>query len=204
MRFRIVSHACLDVSAGGKRLIIDPWLSEPAYWSSWWLCPTPQYQPDLFDADYVYVTHWHFDHFDPRTLRRFRKTTIPIVAKFPISGLRQQLEKLGFERVVELRHGERMKLGDDFWLTSYQVSFQDDSVAVVESGGTVLVDLNDAKPLPSLWRKFRARYPRVDFMLRSHSPAWSYPTRYTFEDLADRLPVDSETYMEAFVSAAQQ
>ncbi|HZV76532.1 MAG TPA: hypothetical protein VFF63_02095, partial [Candidatus Babeliales bacterium] len=47
-------------------------------------------------------------------------------------------------------------------------------------------------------------YPRVDFMLRSHSPAWSYPTRYTFEDLADRLPVDSETYMEAFVSAAQQ
>ena len=41
-------------------------------------------------------------------------------------------------------------------------------------------------------------------MLRSHSPAWSYPTRYTFEDPADRLPVDARTYMEAFVAAAQQ
>jgi hypothetical protein len=41
-------------------------------------------------------------------------------------------------------------------------------------------------------------------MLRSHSPAWSYPTRYTFEDPSDRLPVDARTYMEAFVAAAQQ
>jgi UDP-MurNAc hydroxylase len=204
MEFRIVSHACLDVTASGKRLVIDPWLNEPTYWSSWWHCPPPRFGPDIFGADYVYITHWHFDHFDPKTLRKFEKTTTAVVPKFPISGLRQQLEGIGFERIVELRHGERLQLADDFSLTSYQVSFQDDSIAVVEAGGTVLVDLNDAKPLPSLWRKFRAKYPKVDFMLRSHSPAWSYPTRYTFEDPADRLPVDSRTYMEAFVAAAQQ
>jgi UDP-MurNAc hydroxylase len=204
MEFRIVSHACLDITAGGKRLVIDPWLNEPTYWSSWWHCPPPVFGADIFSADYVYITHWHFDHFDPKTLRKFQKTTTAVVPKFPISGLKQQLAELGFERIVELRHGERMKLGDDFWLTSYQISFQDDSVAVVEAGSTVLFDLNDAKPLPSTWRAFRAKYPNVDFMLRSHSPAWSYPTRYTFEDPADRLPVDARTYMEAFVAAAQQ
>ena len=204
MEFRIVSHACLDITAGGKRLVIDPWLNEPTYWSSWWHCPPPLFGPDIFTADYVYITHWHFDHFDPKTLRKFQKNTTAVVPKFPISGLKQQLEGLGLERVVELRHGERMKLGDDFWLTSYQVSFQDDSIAVVEADGAVLFDLNDAKPLPSLWRTFRSKYPNVDFMLRSHSPAWSYPTRYTFEDPSDRLPVDSRTYMEAFVAAAQQ
>ncbi len=204
MEFRIVSHACLDITAGGKRLVIDPWLNEPTYWSSWWHCPPPLFGPDIFTADYVYITHWHFDHFDPKTLRKFQKNTTAVVPKFPISGLKQQLEGLGLERVIELRHGERMKLGDDFWLTSYQVSFQDDSVAVVEADGAVLFDLNDAKPLPSLWRTFRSKYPDVDFMLRSHSPAWSYPTRYTFEDPSDRLPVDSRTYMEAFVAAAQQ
>ncbi len=204
MEFRIVSHACLDVTAAGKRLIVDPWLNEPTYWSSWWHCPPPIFGPDIFDADYVYITHWHFDHFDPKTLRKFGKKTTAVVPRFPISGLKQQLEGLGFERVVELRHGERMKLGEDFWLTSYQISFQDDSVAVVEAGDSVLVDLNDAKPLPSTWRTFRAKYPKVDFMLRSHSPAWSYPTRYTFDDPSDRLPVDSRTYMEAFVAAAQQ
>lgn len=204
MEFRIVSHACLEVTARGKRLVIDPWLNEPTYWSAWWHAPPPQFDEDIFAADYVYVTHWHFDHFDPKTLRKFGKNTTAIVAKFPISGLRQQLEELGFERVVELNHGERMKLADGFWLTSYQVTFQDDSVAVVEADGAVLMDLNDAKPLPSQWKSFRAKYPNVDFMLRSHSPAWSYPTRYTFEDPADRLPVDARTYMEAFVAAAQQ
>ncbi len=204
MEFRIVSHACLDVKARGKRLVIDPWLNEPTYWSAWWHAPPPEFGPDIFDADYVYITHWHFDHFDPKTLRKFGKNTTAVVAKFPISGLKPQLEELGFERVVELRHGERLALGDGFWLTSYQVTFQDDSVAVVEADGAVLVDLNDAKPLPSTWRALRAKYPNVDFMLRSHSPAWSYPTRYTFEDPADRLPVDSRTYMDAFVAATQQ
>ncbi|MGB9652670.1 MAG: MBL fold metallo-hydrolase [Candidatus Cybelea sp.] len=204
MEFRIVSHACLDVTAGGKRLVIDPWLNEPTYWSSWWHAPPPQFGDDIFGADYVYITHWHFDHFDPKTLKKFSKHTTAVVPKFPISGLRQQLESIGFERIVELRHGERLRLGDDFWLTSYQISFQDDSIAVIEADGVVLMDLNDAKPLPSSWRTFRAKYPKPDFMLRSHSPAWSYPTRYTFEDPSDRLPVDSRTYMEAFVAAAQQ
>jgi beta-lactamase family protein len=204
MEFRIVSHACLEVSAAGKRLVIDPWLNEPTYWSSWWHAPPPVFGPEIFDADYVYITHWHFDHFDPKTLRKFHKQTTAIVPRFPISGLRQQLEQIGFERIVELRHGEKMTLGDGFSLTSYQISFQDDSVAVVEADGAILVDLNDAKPLPSTWKTFRAKYPKPDFMLRSHSPAWSYPTRYTFEDPADRLPVDARTYMEAFVAAAQQ
>lgn len=204
MEFRIVSHACLDVRAGGKRLVIDPWLNEPTYWSSWWHCPPPIFGADIFEADYVYITHWHFDHFDPKTLRKFGKSTTAIVPRFPVSGLKEQLEAAGFEHIVELRHGERIQLGDDFALTSYQISFQDDSVAVVEADGVVLVDLNDAKPLPSTWRTFRSKYPKVDFMFRSHSPAWSYPTRYTFEDPSDRLPVDSTTYKEAFVAAAQQ
>jgi UDP-MurNAc hydroxylase len=204
MEFRIVSHACLDIRARGKRLVIDPWLSEPTYWSAWWHAPPPQFDADLFDADFVYITHWHFDHFDPKTLKKFGKHTTVVVPRFPISGLPEQLRNVGFERIVELPHGASIRLADGFSLTSYQVSFQDDSVAVVQADDTVLMDLNDAKPLPSLWRTFRAKYPKVDFMLRSHSPAWSYPTRYTFEDPADRLPVDARTYMEAFVAAAQQ
>ena len=85
MEFRIVSHACLDITAGGKRLVIDPWLNEPTYWSSWWHCPPPVFGADIFSADYVYITHWHFDHFDPKTLRKFQKTTTAVVPKFPIS-----------------------------------------------------------------------------------------------------------------------
>ncbi len=204
MEFRIVSHACLDVKARGKRLVIDPWLNEPAYWSSWWHAPPPEFGPDIFEADYVYVTHWHFDHFDPRTLKKFSPHTTIMVPKFPISGLPAQLRDMGRAHIIELTHGQCIELAPGFSFTSYQVTFQDDSVAVIQADGCTLMDLNDSKPLPSLWRTFRAKYPKVDFMLRSHSPAWSYPTRYSFEDPSDRLPVDGRTYMEAFVAAAQQ
>lgn len=204
MEFTIVSHACLDVRAKGKRLVIDPWLNEPTYWSAWWHAPPPAFDESIFGADYVYITHWHFDHFDPRTLKKFSKQTTVMVPKFPISGLPDQLRNVGFERIIELEHGKTISLADGFDFTSYQITFQDDSAAVVQADGVTLFDLNDAKPLPSTWKTFRAKYPKVDFMLRSHSPAWSYPTRYTFEDPSDRLPVDATTYMEAFVAAAQQ
>jgi UDP-MurNAc hydroxylase len=204
MEFTIVSHACLEVKARGKRLVIDPWLNEPTYWSSWWHAPPPVFDDEIFDADYVYITHWHFDHFDPKTLKKFSKRTTVMVPHFPISGLPEQLRGIGFERILELPHGKTIALTDGLRFTSYQISFQDDSAAVIEADGTVLIDLNDAKPLPSTWRTLRAKYPKIDFMLRSHSPAWSYPTRYTFEDPTDRLPVDARTYMDAFVAAAQQ
>ena len=120
MKFQIVSHACLDIQAKGKRLIVDPWLNEPTYWSSWWHCPPPIFGDDIFGADYVYITHWHFDHFDPRTLKKFSKSTTIVVPKFPISGLPSQLADLGFDRVVELPHGKSIALTDGFTLTSYQ------------------------------------------------------------------------------------
>ncbi len=182
MEFTIVSHACLDVRAKGKRLVIDPWLNEPTYWSAWWHAPPPVFDDGIFNADYIYITHWHFDHFDPRTLKKFSKQTTVMVPKFPISGLPDQLRNVGFERIIELDHGKTIRLADGFEFTSYQITFQDDSAAVIQADSVTLFDLNDSKPLPSTWKTFRTKYPKVDFMLRSHSPAWSYPTRYTFEE----------------------
>jgi UDP-MurNAc hydroxylase len=95
MEFTIVSHACLDVRAKGKRLVIDPWLNEPTYWSAWWHAPPPVFDDGIFNADYIYITHWHFDHFDPRTLKKFSKHTTVMVPKFPISGLPDQLRNVG-------------------------------------------------------------------------------------------------------------
>ena len=112
MQFRIVSHACLDIKARGKRLVIDPWLNEPAYWSAWWHAPPPIFEADIFDADYVYVTHWHFDHFDPKTLKKFSKNTTVMVPRFPISGLHEQLRDIGFARIIELEHGRPIQLAD--------------------------------------------------------------------------------------------
>jgi hypothetical protein len=160
------------------------------------------YDESIFAADYVYITHWHFDHLHAESLRRFGKRTHFLVPAFPVSILPKTLSDLGFERITELRHGVPFELGPDFRITSWQIQYQDDSLCAVEGGGSVLVDLNDCKPLPRTWRKLQARYPRVDVMLRSHSPAWSYPSRYAFDDPSEAIPVDRESYMQAFRAAA--
>ena len=202
MQFQIVSHACASLRQGRVQLVLDPWLIGPVYWGAWWHCPEPVYDEDIFRPDYVYITHWHIDHLHAESLRHFHADTHFLVPAFPVSILAQTLRDLGFRRITELSHGVPFELGPDFRITSWQIQYQDDSLCVIEGGGTVLVDLNDCKPLPRTWRKLRARYPSVDFMLRSHSPAWSYPSRYTFDDPSEAIPVSRESYMQAFRSAA--
>lgn len=203
MRFQIVSHACASLRQGDVQLVLDPWLIGPVYWGAWWHCPEPVHDEDIFRAQYVYITHWHFDHLHAESLKHFHPDTHFLVPRFPVSILPQTLRELGFTRITELRHGEPFELGPDFRITSWQIQYQDDSLCVVEGGGTVLMDLNDCKPLPRTWRRLMRRHPRVDFLLRSHSPAWSYPSRYTFDDPSEAIPVSRESYMQAFRSAAQ-
>jgi UDP-MurNAc hydroxylase len=203
MKFQIVGHACLCVEASGKRLVVDPWIQGSVYWDAWWHCPEPVFDEELFRADFIYLTHWHFDHIHRESLQRFDKTCHVLVPKFPVSSLPAQLRDMGFTRITEIAHGRAFPLAPGFSLTSFQIQYQDDSLCVIEADGHVLVDLNDAKPLPRTWKMLQRRYPRVAFMLRSHSPAWSYPSAYTFDDPADAIPVDKESYLKAFCAAAR-
>ena len=202
MEFEIVSHACVSVRAASVRLVIDPWLIGPVYWGAWWHCPEPVYDEGIFRPDYIYFTHWHFDHLNEESLKHVDKNTHLMVPKFPVSMMAQTLRDLGFKAITELDHGRPFELAKGFRISSYQVSYQDDSVCLLEADGVVIANLNDAKPLPRTWRRLRNTYPKVDFMLRSHSPAWSYPSRFTFGNPDDGIPVTRESYMEAWRNAA--
>lgn len=203
MKFTIIGHACLMVEASAKRLVIDPWLLGPVFWGSWWHWPEPVYDKNIFSADYIYITHWHFDHFNERTLSLFDKDCHILVPKFPVSTMVEQLCDIGFKNITELDQGAVFRMATSFELSSYQVQYQDDSVVVISADGSIIVDLNDAKPLPSTWRVLRKKFPNVDFLLRSHSPAWSYPSCYSFDDAADAIPVDKGSYQEAFLNAVR-
>ena len=75
MKFTILSHAGLLVEHAGARLVCDPWLLGSCYWRSWWNFPEPD--PELIadlGADFIYLTHLHWDHFHGPSLKRlFRR-----------------------------------------------------------------------------------------------------------------------------------
>ena len=102
-----LGHAALLYRQRDTVLLFDPWLlpwfaesSLPSIWSG--LFPGPAA---------VFLTHDHDDHVDPRTLLHLPKDTPIIVpSRRNRTGLffdyRSLLAELGFDRVIELAHGE--------------------------------------------------------------------------------------------------
>ncbi len=102
-----LGHAALLYRQRDTVLLFDPWLL-PWFAES----PLPSIWSGLFPKPAaVFLTHDHDDHVDPRTLLHLPKDTPIIVpSRRNRTGLffdyRSLLAELGFDRVVELAHGE--------------------------------------------------------------------------------------------------
>src|SRR5262245_35852099 len=176
MKFTILSHACVLLEHGGTSLLIDPWLVGSCYWRSWWIFPEPP--RDMIESlrpDFIYLTHLHWDHFHGVSLRRFPRTTRCIVPKVPTRRMVEDLNFLGFSDVQEVPHGGFVRLATDLELHSFQFGPSADSLPVVRAGDVTLLNCNDAKCFGLPLRQITRRFPKVDFVLRSHSSAGAIP-----------------------------
>lgn len=198
----LFGHACLGIEAGGRRLLVDPWLVGSCYWRAWWHFPAPPELPEEWLApDAIYLSHHHFDHFHYPSMRRLDRAARVYVPRFGVDVLRGELAGLGFHDVVELAHGEPRAFGDGARIASYQHGF-DDSALVVADGDVVIVDLNDCKLRGRALRQVVRTFGRPTFMLRTHSWAQSYPIQYEAEDPADLELITDETFLRDFADAA--
>jgi UDP-MurNAc hydroxylase len=172
MEFEILSHAGLKVEHDGKTLVIDPWLIGSCYWRSWWNYPPvdPQRTRQL-RADYVYLSHIHWDHFHGPSLRALGKEVQILIPEDRYTRMRDDLRSMGFKRVIEIAHAKPFSLTPDFCITPFLFFPMTDSMLAVKAGNTVLLDANDCKMCGFPLKQVKSRYPSVDFVLRSHSSA---------------------------------
>jgi len=176
MKFTILSHAGLLVEHNGVQILVDPWLRGSCYWRSWWNFPAPD--PSLYEGlqpDYIYITHFHWDHFQSPSLRLFSRDTPILVARFYNDRMIQDLHYLGFKNTTEIPHGGRFDLGMGLVLHSFQFGLLPDSAIVLTDGKTVLFDVNDCKLVGLPLKQVTGRFPKIDFVLRSHSSAHAIP-----------------------------
>ena len=177
MRFTILSHAGLLVEHAGVRVVCDPWLLGSCYWRSWWNFPEPDAAliADL-RADFIYLTHLHWDHFHGPSLQKlFNAETRILVPKVPTRRMLDDLQYLGFHNVTEIEHAGCIALAPDFSLHSYQFGLGVDSAVVLSGGGITLFNCNDAKFFGLPLRQITRKHPRIDFLFRSHSSAGPIP-----------------------------
>ena len=152
MRITSLGHAGLHIETRYGRILCDPWVN-PAYFGSWFAFPDNSSLDwaRLGQADYLYVSHMHQDHFDPALLREHvsRDVTV-LLPDFPVPDLREHLERIGFSRFLVLPSGREMEAGGLRLMIQALRSPTDgplgDSALAVSDGTATILNQNDARP----------------------------------------------------------
>src|SRR6266404_9391790 len=176
LRLRTLGHACAVLYRDGEAplLATDPWLLGSVYWRSWWL----QNYPSAEEIDWVarspavYVTHEHPDHFHMPTIRRLGRFPLYLFPALAEHGYLDYMRQRGYraEIVMPLRW---RAIAADVSILSIPI-WCDDSLLLVDTPTALILNLNDAKPLPPVVRAIRRVADRIGnprVLLCSYSPA---------------------------------
>jgi UDP-MurNAc hydroxylase len=152
MRVTGLGHASALIETEFGSVLTDPWVN-PAYFGSWF--PFPDNSELDWDAignaDYLFVSHLHRDHFDPEHLRKHisKKATVLLPA-FPTSELEDQFRELGFTSFVKTVSNEVVEVDGLQVMIQALISPTDgpigDSALWLSDGKTILLNQNDARP----------------------------------------------------------
>lgn len=176
LKARTLGHACLVVYRNGEAplLLTDPWLVGSAYWRSWWLQDYPSAAEIhwLATSAHVYVTHEHPDHFHMPSIRRLGARPAYLFPELAECGYLDYMAARGYraEAVAPLRW---RGLGAGVSILSIPV-WNDDSLLLIDTPNALILNLNDAKPLPPVLAAVRRAADRIGkprVLLCSYSPA---------------------------------
>ena len=110
----------LKIEHQGRTLLIDPWLMGSAYWRSWWNYPPVRTDRIAeLQADFVYLSHIHWDHFHGPSLRALGANTQFLIPEDRYTRMRDDLVGMDFKHVHEIAHGRTFQLGPQFALVPY-------------------------------------------------------------------------------------
>lgn len=190
MNVEYIAHACLLIDTGDIKIATDPWFAGAAYCEQWHVFPKPVNASALDAADVLLLSHGHEDHLHEPTLRTLPKRVKVFYPYNWYGGTKQYLESIGFADVREAATGKTYRLTDKTSVT--YIANNLDSIVVVESGGRVLVNINDAlhsypnEVIDFYTGAIRRRWPRIDVLFCGFGGASYFPNAIHIEGKDDR------------------
>ena len=153
MDVTFLGQAGLFLKTRGGSILCDPWFS-PAYFASWFPFPSSEGvdRAAISSPDYLYVSHQHFDHFDPRFIREYvSKDATVLLPDFPLDSLERALRDLGFTSFLRLPHAQVVEHRGLRLMCLAMVAPVDgplgDSGLLVDDGEMRIFDQNDSRPI---------------------------------------------------------
>lgn len=141
--FDTIGNATLIAYDRGPVIATDPWIDGSPYFGSWVLAHEvpPEQREAIAKCPFVWISHGHPDHLDGDSLKLFPDATI-LVPDHVGSRIKEGFEEQG-RTVKVLQDRVWTRLSPNIQVLSIADSNQD-AVLLVDVGGTLLVDLNDA------------------------------------------------------------
>jgi L-ascorbate metabolism protein UlaG (beta-lactamase superfamily) len=128
-----LGHSCFSIVTGKHTLLVDPFLDDS---------PTAPVKSDAVKADFILITHGHFDHISD-AVKIAKRTGATTVSNFEIS---QWLGKQGVKNAVGMNHGGAKSL--PFGRVKLTIAFHSSVLPDGTYGGNpagLLLALPDAK-----------------------------------------------------------
>jgi len=204
MKIEYICHACLSVDTGDLKIATDPWFHGPAYCGQWNVFPRPVNTKALDDSQVILLSHGHEDHFHPPSLQTLPKAARVFYPYTWYGGIKPYLNELGFSQAEEAPTHRTISLTSQTVVT-YIVNNLD-SIMVIESGGKVFVNVNDAlhsyppKIVDVFTRYIRQRWPNIDTVFCGFGGASYFPNMVRCPGKNDReiAEVREQLFVHAF------
>lgn len=184
MKIEYICHACLLIETEDLRIATDPWFDGPAFCGQWHVFPKPVNTEKLDTIDSILISHGHEDHLHENTLRSLPKSARVFYPYSFFGGAKEYIEGLGFDDVTEAVTLKKYRLSPKTSVTFIINSH--DSIMVIESGGEVLVNLNDAlhsspaKVIDFYLDLIRERWKKIDYVFCGFGGASYFPNTMHF------------------------
>ena len=119
-----ITHYCnsfISVNSGSSTIVCDPWLGK-ADNNAWLSFPLHEKGSTLLNdinPDFIYISHLHNDHFDPKLLKKFKnkKKVKIIIKKFNNERLKSKIKELNFSKILEVEAWKKFTLNKELKIT---------------------------------------------------------------------------------------
>jgi UDP-MurNAc hydroxylase len=190
MYITFLGHAGFLVETERAIILMDPWLSSTgAFDASWFQLPrnhhVAAYVDEKFENSekekYIYISHEHKDHFDPKFLRSISMDDCTfVIPKFRRPELRTVLGTYPHKSLVACEDGVRVPIPGGY----VQIYLEDkemerDSSILIEAEGQIFFNINDCK-LHDRLRAISEEHHKIDVFTAQFSGAIWHPTCYDY------------------------
>lgn len=171
MRVIFLGHACYLVESGGRRVLTDPWLTDPIYEGQIERSPALGFAlSDLPPLDAIALTHGHLDHFNAPTLAAVGDKSIPVIhPRVTLTELDANLRLLGFTNLITLGDFEAHDLDGVRVVATPSRGVLDECAYLFEGPGGRFWDGADAPQPAEVIGEIAARCGAVDLGAFSHN-----------------------------------